>query len=76
NGDIFVQKAPAATIETLAIALKELLNVNQHPVNIIGTRHGEKLYEALLSREEMIAAEDMGDYYRVPPDLRDLNYGK
>lgn len=61
NGDIFVQKAPAATIETLAIALKELLNVNQHPVNIIGTRHGEKLYEALLSREEMIAAEDMGD---------------
>ncbi|KLU15995.1 MULTISPECIES: UDP-N-acetylglucosamine 4,6-dehydratase/5-epimerase [Xenorhabdus] len=76
NGDIFVQKAPAATIETLAIALKDLLNVNEHPINIIGTRHGEKLYEALLSREEMIAAEDMGDYYRVPPDLRDLNYGK
>lgn len=76
NGDIFVQKAPAATIETLAIALKELLNVEQHPVNVIGTRHGEKLYEALLSREEMIAAIDMGDYYRVPPDLRDLNYGK
>ncbi|MWT62582.1 UDP-glucose 4-epimerase, partial [Escherichia coli] len=76
NGDIFVQKAPAATIETLAIALKDLLNVEQHPVNVIGTRHGEKLYEALLSREEMIAAIDMGDYYRVPPDLRDLNYGK
>ena len=76
NGDIFVQKAPAATIETLAIALKELLNVNQHPVNIIGTRHGEKLYEALLSREEMIAAEDMGDYYRIPCDTRDLNYDK
>lgn len=76
NGDIFVQKAPAATIETLAIALKELLDVNEHPVVIIGTRHGEKLYEALLSREEMIAAVDMGDYYRVPPDLRDLNYGK
>ncbi len=76
SGDIFVQKAPAATIETLAIALKELLNVEQHPVNVIGTRHGEKLYEALLSREEMIAAIDMGDYYRVPPDLRDLNYGK
>ncbi|HCL5258607.1 TPA: UDP-N-acetylglucosamine 4,6-dehydratase/5-epimerase [Salmonella enterica] len=76
NGDIFVQKAPAATIETLAIALKELLHLPEHPVNIIGTRHGEKLYEALLSREEMIAAEDMGDYYRVPPDLRDLNYGK
>ncbi|HFO6991777.1 TPA: polysaccharide biosynthesis protein, partial [Escherichia coli] len=76
NGDIFVQKAPAATIQTLAIALKELLNAHEHPINIIGTRHGEKLYEALLSREEMIAAEDMGDYYRVPPDLRDLNYGK
>ena len=76
NGDIFVQKAPAATIETLAIALKELLSVEKHPVNVIGTRHGEKLYEALLSREEMIAAIDMGDYYRVPPDLRDLNYGK
>lgn len=75
NGDIFVQKAPAATIKTLAIALKELLGLPEHPVNIIGTRHGEKLYEALLSREEMVAAEDMGDYYRVPPDLRDLNYG-
>ncbi|MDM3866577.1 polysaccharide biosynthesis protein [Proteus faecis] len=76
NGDIFVQKAPAATIETLAIALKELLNVPEHPINIIGTRHGEKLYEALLSREEMLAAIDMGDYYRIPPDLRDLNYDK
>ncbi|MRT58579.1 UDP-N-acetylglucosamine 4,6-dehydratase/5-epimerase [Enterobacteriaceae bacterium RIT693] len=76
NGDIFVQKAPAATIETLAIALKDLLNVPEHHVNVIGTRHGEKLYEALLSREEMVAAVDMGDYYRVPPDLRDLNYGK
>lgn len=76
SGDIFVQKAPAATIKTLAIALKELLNVNDYPINVIGTRHGEKLYEALLSREEMVAAEDMGDYFRVPPDLRDLNYGK
>lgn len=76
NGDIFVQKAPAATIETLAIALKELVGVPEHEINIIGTRHGEKLYEALLSREEMIAAVDMGEYYRVPPDLRDLNYGK
>ncbi|MBU5604573.1 UDP-N-acetylglucosamine 4,6-dehydratase/5-epimerase [Citrobacter cronae] len=76
NGDIFVQKAPAATIETLAIALKELMEIPEHPVHIIGTRHGEKLYEALLSREEMVAAEDMGEYYRVPPDLRDLNYGK
>lgn len=76
NGDIFVQKAPAATIETLAIAMKQLLNVSEHAVNVIGTRHGEKLYEALLSREEMVAAEDHGDYYRIPPDLRDLNYGK
>ncbi|EFH2120105.1 polysaccharide biosynthesis protein, partial [Escherichia coli] len=76
NGDIFVQKAPAATIETLATALKDLLNAAHHPVNIIGTRHGEKLFEALLSREEMLSAEDMGDYYRIPPDLRDLNYGK
>ncbi|MBY8014366.1 polysaccharide biosynthesis protein [Vibrio fluvialis] len=76
NGDIFVQKAPAATVETLAQALRELLGVKDHPINVIGTRHGEKLFEALLSREEMVAAVDMGDYYRVPPDLRDLNYGK
>lgn len=75
-GEIFVQKAPAATIETLAKALTGLLGVPDHPVNIIGTRHGEKLYEVLLSREEMVAAQDLGDYYRVPPDLRDLNYGK
>ena len=76
SGDIFVQKSPAATIETLAYALTDLMGVTEHPVNIIGTRHGEKLYEALLSREEMVAAEDMGEYYRIPPDLRDLNYGK
>ena len=75
-GDIFVQKAPAATIETLAYALTDLMGKPQHPVNIIGTRHGEKLYEALLSREEMAEAEDLGGYYRVQPDLRDLNYGK
>lgn len=75
-GDIFVQKAPAVTIETLAWALTHLLGVPEHPVNTIGTRHGEKLYEALLSREEMVAAQDLGGYYRVPPDLRDLNYGK
>ncbi|MFB0826592.1 polysaccharide biosynthesis protein [Chromobacterium violaceum] len=75
-GDIFVQKAPATTIETLARALATLLGVPDHPVNIIGTRHGEKLFEALLSREEMVAAQDLGGYYRVPPDLRDLNYGK
>ena len=76
NGDIFVQKAPAATIETLARAVTGLMGQPEHPVNIIGTRHGEKLYEALLSREEMACAEDMGDYFRVPPDGRDLNYGK
>lgn len=76
NGDIFVQKAPAATVEVLAQALTKLLNKPEHPINIIGTRHGEKLYEALLSREEMACAEDMGDYFRVPPDLRDLNYAK
>ena len=76
NGDLFVQKAPAATVETLARALTELVGKPEHPTNIIGTRHGEKLYEALLSREEMACAEDMGDYFRVPPDLRDLNYAK
>jgi UDP-N-acetylglucosamine 4,6-dehydratase len=75
-GEIFVQKAPAATIETLARALTDLLDKPEHEVRVIGTRHGEKLYEALLSREEMVAAEDAGAYYRVPPDLRDLNYGK
>jgi UDP-glucose 4-epimerase len=75
-GDIFVQKAPAATIETLAQALTGLLGVPKHAINVIGTRHGEKLFEVLLSREEMVAAEDLGGYYRVPPDLRDLNYGK
>lgn len=76
NGDIFVQKAPAATIETLARAVTELMGRPEHPVQVIGTRHGEKLYEALLSREEMACAEDMGEYFRVPADSRDLNYGK
>lgn len=75
-GDIFVQKAPAATIATLANALTELMGTLEHQINVIGTRHGEKLYEVLLSREEMAAAEDLGEYYRIPPDLRDLNYGK
>lgn len=75
-GDIFVQKAPAATIQTLAYALTGLLKAPEHEVREIGTRHGEKLYEVLLSREEMAAAEDLGEYFRVPPDLRDLNYGK
>jgi UDP-N-acetylglucosamine 4,6-dehydratase/5-epimerase len=76
SGEIFVQKAPAATIEVLAKALIELLGKPDHEVRVIGTRHGEKLSEALLTREEMAAAEDLGGYYRVPPDLRDLNYGK
>lgn len=75
-GEIFVQKAPAATIETLVKALTSLLNVPNYPIDVIGTRHGEKLYEVLLSREEMVAAQDLGDYYRIPPDLRDLNYQK
>ncbi len=76
NGDMFVQKAPAATVEILARALTEIVGKPEHPINIIGTRHGEKLYEALLSREEMLCAQDMGDYFRIPPDLRDLNYAK
>ena len=75
-GEIFVQKAPAATIKTLAEALTNLLGKPDHEINVIGTRHGEKLFESLLSREEKVAAEDLGGYYRVPPDLRDLNYGK
>lgn len=72
-GDIFVQKAPSATIGTLAKALLKLMNAN-NDLHIIGTRHGEKLYETLLNREEMAQAEDIGEYYRVPADARDLNY--
>tara|TARA_A100000171_G_C2140095_1_gene154465 strand:+ start:339 stop:1367 length:1029 start_codon:yes stop_codon:yes gene_type:complete len=75
-GEIFVQKAPAATILTLCEALKEVLGVPDYPLQVIGTRHGEKLFEVLLSREEMAAAQDLGAYYCVPPDLRDLNYDK
>lgn len=75
-GDIFVQKAPAATISTVTTALRELMNKVNHEVSVIGTRHGEKLYEALLSREEMASSQDLVDYFRIPPDLRDLNYGK
>tara|TARA_B100000963_G_scaffold35311_1_gene26481 strand:- start:14173 stop:15222 length:1050 start_codon:yes stop_codon:yes gene_type:complete len=75
-GDIFVQKSPAATIKVLAEALTSMLNKPDHEIKIIGTRHGEKKYEVLLSKEEMAQAEDLGGYYRVPPDLRDLNYGK
>lgn len=76
SGEIFVQKSPAATIETLSIALCELLATRDYPRISIGTRHGEKLYEVLLSREEMACAEDMGQYFRVPPDMRDLNYDR
>ena len=73
-GDTFVQKAPASTIENLAQAVRELMGVPDHPIQIIGTRHGEKLYETLLTREEMVRAEDLGNYYRIPADNRDLNY--
>lgn len=72
-GDVFVQKAPAGTIYTLALALKKIFNASSE-IKIIGTRHGEKLYETLLTREEMVKAEDCGAYYRVPADNRDLNY--
>jgi UDP-N-acetylglucosamine 4,6-dehydratase/5-epimerase len=76
SGDIFVQKAPAATLRTVAEALLSVFGKPNHPIDIIGTRHGEKLFETLLSREEMAAAEDLGHYFRIPPDLRDLNYRK
>jgi len=75
QGDIFVQKAPASTVADLAQALKELF-AKSSPVRVIGTRHGEKLYESLISREEMAKAEDMGGYYRIPADNRDLNYAQ
>lgn len=74
-GDLFVQKAPAATIETLAQAVKEIFDYDG-PINIIGARHGEKMYETLCTSEEMVKAEDMGDFYRVPADFRDLNYDR
>lgn len=76
NGETFVQKAPASTIETLATALTQVLNQRSHPIEVIGTRHGEKLYEVLLSREEMATTEDLGRYFRVKPDTRNLNYSK
>ncbi|MEY1635967.1 polysaccharide biosynthesis protein [Morganella morganii] len=76
NGDIFVQKAPAATIDILVQALLKITGKSDHQINIIGTRHGEKLYEALCSREEMFVAQDQGNYYRIPSDNRDLNYSK
>jgi UDP-N-acetylglucosamine 4,6-dehydratase len=76
SGDIFVQKAPAARIELLANAVMEVMGAHSHPIKILGTRHGEKLFEVLLSREEMAAAQDEGSYYRIQPDFRDLNYEK
>jgi len=76
NGDIFVQKAPAATVELLASTLVKLFKNPKHPIKVIGTRHGEKLYETLLTREEMVNAIDMDKYYRIPSDTRDLNYSK
>jgi UDP-glucose 4-epimerase len=74
-GDIFVQKAPACTVGVLAEAMRRLFNTDI-PIDIIGTRHGEKLYESLVSREEMVRAEDMGGFWRIPADARDLNYAK
>jgi UDP-glucose 4-epimerase len=76
SGDIFVQKAPAATVELLAHTMKNILGAPDHEVNIIGTRHGEKLYETLLTKEEMVKAIDMERYYRIPADTRDLNYNQ
>lgn len=76
NGDIYVQKAPAATLPVLTRAILELMNRPDHEVREIGTRHGEKLYESLLTSEELACAEDLGEYYRIPPDGRDLNYSK
>jgi len=76
NGDIFVQKAPAATVAVLAQAMLELMQKPGHEIREIGTRHGEKVYESLLTREERACAEDLGEYFRIPPDGRDLNYSK
>ena len=75
QGDLFVQKAPAATIDVLAQAVKELKN-SDAPIKHIGSRHGEKLYEVLVTKEEMVGAEDLGDYFRIPADNRNLNYAK
>ena len=76
SGDIFVQKAPAATVELLAHTLRNLLGKSENKIKVIGTRHGEKLYETLLTKEEMVKAIEMNDYYRIPADTRDLNYNK
>ena len=76
TGDIFVQKSPAIKIGQLAQSILSLMKITNHKIDIIGTRHGEKLYEALLSSEEKVASEDLGNYYKIPPDARDLNYRK
>lgn len=76
NGDLFIQKSPAATVELLANTMKNMIGKPEHVVKVIGTRHGEKLYEVLMTKEEKVRAEDMGDYYRIPADGRDLNYSK
>ena len=76
NGDLIIQKSPAVKVLILAKAIKELMNKDNHPIDIIGTRHGEKLYETLMSKEELACAEDLGNYFRIPVDKRDLNYKK
>ena len=76
SGDIFVQKSPAATVELLARTIKNIFNKPHHKIKTIGSRHGEKLYETLLTKEEMVKAIDMGEYYRIPDDTRDLNYNQ
>jgi UDP-glucose 4-epimerase len=76
SGDIFVQKAPAATVKLLAETIKNILGIPNYDVRVIGTRHGEKLYETLLTKEEMVKAIEMKNYYRIPADVRDLNYSK
>jgi UDP-glucose 4-epimerase len=75
QGDLFVQKSPASTVKDVALALIKIFNAN-NKIEVIGSRHGEKLYETLLTKEEFVKAEDLGQYYRVPADNRDLNYGK
>ena len=75
-GDRFVQKSPASTIGDLAVAIREVMGVPDHPISYIGTRHGEKLYETLVTKEEMAHAVDLGEYYKIPADNRDLNYNK
>ncbi|MEG1313470.1 MAG: polysaccharide biosynthesis protein, partial [Bacilli bacterium] len=76
NGDLFIQKSPAATVEMLATTMKNLFKKPKHEIKVIGTRHGEKLYEALMTKEERVKSIDMGGYYRIPADQRDLNYSK